>query len=108
MAEAPNKFASWLSEKTWIPLSLVASAVGMAVFLTNLAAGIQQQFLKVEYQNDHLSQRVADLTRQLSDMMTRKEVTAREEAWSAWVVLMKAKMPKDLADSIPNPPTPPR
>lgn len=96
MAEDRGKL-SILSEKALMPLSMVV-LVGTAAYAWGKSSeGIASQMREFERAHDVFSQRDAALESQMKESVTRKE-------WHDWVQLMKAKLPAEIGDRIPDPP----
>lgn len=101
----PKSFGrSFLSEKTWIPLGFVLTLLGAAVALTHQAGGIEKKFTEQSHQADMILQRLATQSDRIATLVTREEFRSREAAWAAWVLLLRAQLPQDLRQSVPEPP----
>lgn len=99
-----RKAASILSEKTWIPLGFVLTLLTAAVALTHTAGGIEKKFAQQEHQADMILQRLAAQADRISGTVGREEFRAHQAAWAAWVSLLRAQLPADLRQSVPEPP----
>lgn len=95
---------SFLSEKTWIPLGFVLTLLTAAVMLTHEAGGIEKKFAEQAHQADMILQRLATQADRISTMVPREEFRANQAAWAAWVSLLRAQLPTDLRQSVPEPP----
>lgn len=99
-----RRVTAYLSEKTWISLGFVLTLLTAAVALTHTAGGIDKKFTQQEHQNDLILQRLAAQSDRIATLITREEFRAREQAWQSWVALLRAQLPTDLRQSIPEPP----
>lgn len=96
--------ASWLSEKTWVPISFVVFVLGVAMMTSNFVHGVDQKFTRQEFTNDRLLQQIAGQSERMEGMVTREEFRAREAAWNAWVELLRARAAPEMRGAIPDPP----
>ena len=95
MADERGKL-SILSEKALVPVSMVI-LVGTAAFAWGKSSeGISSRMREFERAHDVFAQRDAALEQLLKESVTRQE-------WFDWVQLMKAKLPAEIGDRIPEP-----
>lgn len=95
MAEERGKL-SILSEKALMPISMVI-LVGTAAFAWGKSSeGISAQMREFERAHDVFAQRDAQIEAALRDKITFRE-------FYDWIQLMKAKLPSEIGDRIPEP-----